>query len=90
MTEPCRILMTFTIPEYIGLTPWSLLWSLPLLASICIVYKATKVHNIRFKSFTKETASLFGSIMVFLAAAAIVLCVIAWLFNEKMALLAGR
>lgn len=86
---PTDLLLTFLTPERIGVTPFSVLWALPLIASIAIVYKATKVFSIRPKAFARETAGLFASIVGFLLVAAIILCVIAWLFNEKMALLAG-
>ena len=86
---PTDMLLTFLTPERIGVTPFSVFWALPLIASISIVYKATKVYSIRPKAFAKETAALFGSIVVFLLVAAVILCAIAWLFNEKMALVAG-
>ncbi|NQV32096.1 MAG: hypothetical protein HQ515_05340 [Phycisphaeraceae bacterium] len=86
---PTDLLLTFLTPERIGVTPFSVVWALPLIASITIVYKATKVYAIRPLAFAKETASLFGAIVGFLLVAAMVLCGIAWLFNEKMALLAG-
>ena len=40
--DPAIILAGFTVPEYVGTTPLSMLWMFPLLASISIVYKATK------------------------------------------------
>ena len=75
-------LATFLIPENIGTVPASVLFVLPLTISISVVYKATKVHRIRLKAFTKECAILFGSIVVFLTAAAIILCLVAWFMNE--------
>jgi hypothetical protein len=86
---PTELLLTFLTPERIGVTPLSILWALPLIASISIVYKATKVYTIKPKVFAKETAGLFGSIVAFLLVAALILCAIAWLFNEKMGMLAG-
>ncbi len=86
---PTDLLLTFMTPERIGVTPFSVLWALPLIASISIVYKATKVYAIRPKAFAKETAALFGSIVGFLLVAALILSTITWLFNEKMAILAG-
>ena len=83
------LLATFLTPEHISNGPGSLLWAIPLLASISVVYKATKVYQIHPKAFIKETLSLFGSIVAFLVVAAIVLCLVAWLFNEKMAMLRG-
>jgi len=81
--DPC-LLATFLNPEPIGTTMTSLLWSLPLIASISVVYKATKVYKVRARPFIKETLSLFGSIVVFLIIAAVILSAIAWFFNEMM------
>ncbi len=77
-------LATFLTPENIGTVPASILFVLPLTISISVVYKATKVHAIHPKAFAKECAVLFGSIVVFLSVAAIILCLVAWLMNEKM------
>jgi hypothetical protein len=84
-TMAMDILATFTTPESIGNGPWTMLWALPLIASIATVYKATKVNSIRPKSFIKGTLSLFGSIVGFLFVSALILCAAAWFFNEKMA-----
>jgi hypothetical protein len=77
------VLASFVQPERIGTTPQSMLWMLPLTASVAIVYKATKVRTIEAKAFFKETALLFASIAVFMALAGVILCAIAWFFNEK-------
>jgi hypothetical protein len=76
------ILATFTTPENIGVTPQSMLWLLPLVAAISIVYKTTKLPKIRFTHFVKESVVLFGSIVIFMAITALVLCAIAWLITE--------
>ena len=76
------ITASFTVPEEIGVTPQSMLLSLPLIASLCIVYKATKIPKIKFASFVKEVVILFGSIVVFMAATALVLGGLAWLITE--------
>jgi hypothetical protein len=86
---PTDLLLTFMTPERIGVTPFSVLWALPLIAAISIVYKATKVWSVRPKAFAKETCALCGSIVGFLLVAALILTAIAWLFNEKMAIVAG-
>ena len=44
--ETAFLLATFLYPEKIGTTPLAMLWVLPLVASIAIVYKATKVDTI--------------------------------------------
>lgn len=76
------MLATFTTPENIGVTPQSILWLLPLVAAISVVYKTTKLPKIRFAHFVKESVVLFGSIVIFMAITALVLCAIAWLITE--------
>ena len=76
------ILANFTIPEQISTTPQSMLWLLPLVASISIVYKATKLPEIKAGNFIKESAVLFASIVVFMLVTALVLYAIAWLVLE--------
>lgn len=76
------VIANFTVPERIGVTPYSMLWLLPLVAAIAIVYKATKVPKITAKHFIKEVTVLFGSIVVFMFIAALVLYVITWLITE--------
>lgn len=73
---------SFTVPERITVDPQSMLWLLPLVASIAIVYKATKVPKIAAASFLKEVIILFGSIVVFMAVTAMVLGVLGWLITE--------
>ena len=76
------IIASFTVPEEIGITPQSMLLLLPLIASITIVYKTTKMPKIEFKSFLKEVVILFGSIVVFMTVTALVLSALAWLITE--------
>ena len=76
------IMATFTMPERIGVTSSSMLWLLPLVASISIVYKTTKLPKIRFANFVKESVILFGSIVIFMAITALVLVAMAWLITE--------
>jgi len=80
--ECSSFLATFIVPENIGLNPQSVLWLLPLVASIAIVYKALKIQKIRFGNFLIETATLFASIIGFIAVTALVLFVLAWLIIE--------
>jgi hypothetical protein len=68
----------------IGTNAVSMLWLLPLVASIAVVYKATKVYQIRPWPFAKEAAVLFGSIIVFIAVAAVVLYGITWIVTEQL------
>jgi len=76
------IIANFTVPEKIDVNPQSILWLLPLVASIAIVYKVTKTPKIKASAFLKEVAILFGSIVIFMAVTAIVLCAFAWLITE--------
>jgi hypothetical protein len=78
------LLASFTTPMHIGTDPASMLWLLPLVASIVVVYKATKVHRIRAYPFLKESAVLFGSILVFIVAAALILYGVAWVVTEQL------
>ncbi|MHC4727693.1 MAG: hypothetical protein ACYS17_10760, partial [Planctomycetota bacterium] len=66
MTTASFIMASFTIPEQISTTPQSMLWLLPLVAAISIVYKATKLPEIKAANFIKESVLLFGSIVVFM------------------------
>lgn len=78
------LLASFTTPMHIDTDPVSMLWLLPLVASIVVVYKATKVHSIRAYAFFKESAVLFGSILVFIVAAALILYGVAWVVTERL------
>ena len=75
------VIAGFTTPERIGVNPNSMLWLLPLAASIAVVYKATKLAKIRPYHFFREAAILFGSIAVFMLVTAIVLYALAWLLT---------
>ncbi len=76
------VMATFTIPEKIGTDPQSMLWLLPLVAAIAVVYKATKLPEIKAANFIKEAVVLFGSIVIFMIITALVLCASAWLITE--------
>jgi len=76
------VMATFTTPEKIGANPQSMLWLLPLVAAIAIVYKATKLPEIKAVNFLKEVVILFGSIIIFMSITALVLCAFAWLITE--------
>jgi hypothetical protein len=73
------ILANFTVPETISVTDLSMFWLLPLVMAIAVVYKATKVREVRAINFIKESVVLFGSIVVFMFITAVVLLGIAWL-----------
>ena len=76
------VIASFTIPEKIGTDPQSMLWLLPLVAAIAVVYKATKLPEIKAANFIKEAVVLFGSIVVFMFVTALILYAIAWLVIE--------
>jgi hypothetical protein len=83
------LLASFTAPMRITTNPASMLWLLPLVAAIAVVYKATKVHKIRARPFIKESAVLFGSILVFIVVAALILYVLAWVVTEQLPRILG-
>lgn len=78
------ILGSFTTPMRIDTSPASMLWLLPLVVTIAVVYKATKVYRIRLWPFAKESAVLFGSIVVFILIAAVVLYGVTWVVTEQL------
>ena len=68
MINPFDILAAFKYPMEIGTTPGSLLWMFPLLLSISIIYKATKMRVLFWKKYTREVAILFITVSVFMIA----------------------
>jgi hypothetical protein len=80
-TEVLFFVASLSAPEEVGTTPQSMLWLLPLAAAIAVVYKATKLPKITAGNFLKETAALFGSIVLFIAVTALILLVAAWLIS---------
>jgi hypothetical protein len=78
------VLGSFTTPMQIGTDPASMLWLLPLVVSIAVVYKATKVARVEPGPFAKESAVLFGSIVVFIVVAAIILYGLTWIVTEQL------
>ena len=70
---------SLTAPIRIGTTPGSLLWLLPLVASIAVAYKATKLPTITLYGFIREAVILFGSIVIFMAVIAVALFAVVWL-----------
>jgi hypothetical protein len=77
--QPFFVMATFTAPERLATDPQSMLWMLPLVAAIAVIYKATKMPAITTALFFKETAILFGSIVVFIIVTALVLFALVWL-----------
>jgi hypothetical protein len=83
-------LASFTTPMHIDTNAASMLWLLPLVASIVVVYKATKVHKIWPYLFFKESALLFGSILVFIVAAALILYGMAWIVTDRLPVILNK
>ena len=73
------VMAGITNPEDIGTTAQSLLLLLPVVVSIAIVYKATKVPRITAGNFLKESVLLFVSIVIFMVVTSLVLSAVAWL-----------
>ena len=80
--EAIFVMATFTVPEEVGINPQGLLMMLPLVAAIAVVYKATKLSTITVDKLLKEAAVLFGSIIIFMGIAALVLYALARLITE--------
>lgn len=74
-------LAAFTSPEKIATNPLATLWIIPLMIAIVVVYKTTKLPEITLRTFLKETAGLFLSILVFIVVTTLVLHVIAYLIS---------
>ncbi len=81
LSELGLISAAFTAPETIGVDPKSMLWMFPLLASIAIVYKATKTRVIFLPKFAKAAFVLFCTLSVFLVLTAVVLHIIVWILT---------
>ncbi len=75
------ITAAFTAPESLGTDPKSIMLMFPLLASIAVIYKATKTRIIFPLKFTKDVLSLFVTICVVMIFAAVTLQVITWLLT---------
>ena len=71
-----NIAAAFTAPEQIGVDPKMMLWMFPLLASMAIVYKATKLRVIFLGKFFKEAAILFCTLSVFMVILGIALHIV--------------
>ncbi len=71
MNNIANILAGFMSPMDIPTSPAAMLWMFPLILSIVIVYKATKMRVIFPKKFVKEVVVLFLTISLFLVLAGI-------------------
>ena len=77
-----NIAATFTAPEQIGVDPKMMLWMFPLLASIAIVYKATKLRVLFLGKFFKEAAILFCTLSLFMVLLGIALHIVVKVLTE--------
>ncbi len=76
MPDIFTMLASFTAPMEIPTTPTSMLWMFPLLASISIIYKATKMRVLFVKHFIREVIILFITVSLFMIVAATILITI--------------
>jgi hypothetical protein len=81
MPDLFALLASFAHPIEIGTTPGSVLWMFPLLASISIVYKATKMRVLFWDRFLREVVVLVLTVSVVMVVIAIALNVIVWWFT---------
>jgi hypothetical protein len=71
-----------TTPQTILTNPAEMLYMLPLTAAIAIIYKTTKLPEITPANFIRETATLFGSIVVVIITIILALYAVTWLVNK--------
>ncbi len=82
MPDAIAILASFTQPLEIGTNPASTLWMFPLLASIAVIYKATKLRAMLWKIFIRESILLFAVLSGFMILAAVVLNLLVWMITS--------
>lgn len=83
MTELAgAVLAGFYAPVDISTTPASLLWMFPLLLSIAVVYKTTRIRVLFWKTFVREVLILFLTLSGFMILAGIVLNLVVWLMTS--------
>jgi len=75
------ILASFSHPIPIGTNPASLLWLLPLSLAVAIIYKVTKLSEIKPAEFIKEVVVLFATIVVFMALIGVGFIFVSWVIN---------
>ena len=78
----CAILGSFTTPIDIPTTPMSTLWMFPLLLSISIIYKATKMRVLFVRKFVREVVILFSTISIFMVFLGVALIFLVKLLTE--------
>ena len=73
MPDMITMLASFTSPLKIGTDPTSILWMFPLLASVAIIYKATRTKVIFPLKFIKDVLVLFITMSVLMILAGLTL-----------------
>jgi len=76
MYNMLTILASFTAPLNIGTNPAAMLWMFPLLASVAIIYKATRMRVIFPLKFVKEVVILFATMSILMILAGVGLYVL--------------
>ena len=83
MPEPTSLILAgFTAPLDIGTTPQSMLWMFPLLASIAVIYKVTRLRVLFFKRLFTESLILFLFLSGCMILAGIVLNLVVWMITS--------
>jgi len=82
MCELALIVATFTAPENIGMDAKSTLWIFPLLLSVAVIYKATKMRVIFLRRFFREILILFCTLSVVMVLIAALLHVVVWILTS--------
>ncbi len=81
MCELGLVIATFTAPENIGTDARSLLWIFPLLLSVAVIYKATKMRVIFLRRFFREILILFCTLSIVMVIIAALLHVAVWILT---------
>lgn len=81
MCELGTVIATFTAPENIGMDAKSLLWVFPLLLSVAIIYKATKMRVIFLRRFFREVLILFCTLSIVMLLITVLLHVGVWIIT---------
>jgi len=81
MCELGLVIATFTAPENIGMDVKNLLWIFPLLLSVAVIYKATKMRVIFLRRFFREVVILFCTLSLVMVLIAALLHVGVWILT---------
>jgi len=81
MCELAIVVASFTAPENIGMDAGNLLWIFPLLLSVAVIYKATKMRVIFLRRFFREVVVLFCTLSVVIILIAALLHIGVWILT---------